>query len=78
MILRLSRFPGFRPVSARYRSGSDAVPSPLKPGEEEIWAKPAEGHAAERLAKGQPAKIVAASAIRWSFDQGGPSVARGP
>ena len=28
--------------------------------------------------RGQPATIVAASAIRWSFVQGGPSVARGP
>jgi hypothetical protein len=26
----------------------------------------------------QPATMVAASAIRWSFVQGGPSVARGP
>ena len=29
-------------------------------------------------AQGQPATIVAASAIRWSLVQGGPSVARGP
>ena len=26
----------------------------------------------------QPARIVAASAVRWSFVQGGPIVARGP
>ena len=33
---------------------------------------------AQRAVPSSPATIVAASAIRWSFAQGGPSVARGP
>ena len=41
-------------------------------------ARSAAPRCAAATARGQVATIVAASAIRWSFDHGGPDVARGP
>ena len=62
-----------RPPRSRWSSArpADALPGP--PPVRRAWDAP---ERAQRDA--EPATIVAASAIRWSLAQGGPSVARGP